>query len=264
VQKRLLVRSWKVFAVFLCANISIHILGLGRGYWERLSSLSEVNVIIQEFLVRVPGDYVAFEILYLIAAFLLVAAIFIRFRVLKWLLGIIILLPLFVPGEALLFIALGCAGMLVGIYAQEDRLVYLVSLARRYLWGFPLLLLVNVFFLDSVSSWSVTNEARLFLLLFETVLWFYTFVWCIELIRNQWIKDQVIFLGYYTLPAYLFQMICAQVTYILLAQVGLRDFQYYLVSLVLVTVATWLGMLLIDRTRKRWRVVAFVYRLSFQ
>lgn len=264
VSQRLFVRASKLLAIFICTNIFYHAFGYGRGYLERLSSLRTPMDVIKEILVGIPGEFVAFEILYLIAAFLAVAAILIRFDSVKWMLGLMVLAPLMVEGLPILFIAFGCVGMLGGIFAQEGQLVYMEPIFRRFIWIFPLLLLGQMIFLSPFVNWQVANEWRLLFVTAETLVWSFTFLWLVDCVGNRWIKEQIILLGRYTLLAYIFQMVSARIVYVVLSGIGLKNFSYYGLSLILVTTLTWVVIICIERLRKSWREGDRIYRLVFQ
>lgn len=176
VAQRLLIRAWKVFAIFLFANVVYHCLGYGRMGWERLRAVHGPMAVVNEFLNKLPGDFIAYEILYLISAFLLVASVLVLFNNAKWLLGIIVLLTTCVPGRAMLFIAFGCSGMLFGILVQEGCLTFLASWIRKYRWIFPILLILNLVFISLPSTWPLGNGGKLAFYLLQTVIWFYSFI----------------------------------------------------------------------------------------
>ncbi len=264
VQRRLFIRAGKILALFVMANTVFYALGYGRQGWERIRALPDIETVFRELFLKLPDDLVAFEILYLIACFILVATILIRFRTVKWLLLAVILVPIIMPGVPILFITLACVGMLVGILAQEGRLKCLELRMRQWLWVFPVLLVLRVIFLPPMSQWISANEVKLVLLSMETVIWFYSFIWIIERLANKWIQSRIILLGRYTLFAYMFQVVCARVVHGILYRAGFEDVYYYGTSLFIVGVTLYFATVFLDRMRRSWPLGDRVYRAVFQ
>jgi hypothetical protein len=80
---------------------------------------------------------------------------------------------------------------------------------------------------------------------------------------THWLSRQVVLLGQYSLLAYIIQIVILQASkwLIQLAPVSLTAQSIFL--LILVTVATWLSIWLVDRARTRSRAVDNTYRLIF-
>ena len=264
VQRRLSIRALKILALFIFGNTIFWALGYGRSGLERIRALPDFGAVLRKFLLNVPDDLVAFEILYLIASFILLAAVLIRFRTVSWLLTVAILIPIIMPGVPILFMAIGCAGMLVGILAQEGRLTFMEPRMCRWLWVFPVLLVLRITCFAPLSKWVFGNEVRLVLLSLETLIWFYSFIWIVERLTNRWFQSQIILLGRYTLFAYMFQMVFARLVYSILYRAGLKDFYYYGASLVLVGMATYLMTVALDGMRRLWLLSDKAYRVVFQ
>lgn len=265
VGRRLMLRAWKIFAIFAFANVYFYfIIGTHEMWVALLDTPNKITVVCQLLFINIPGDILAFEVLYLIAWFLLLAALLVCLHHVKIWLCMVMLLLVFLPGSLAWFTAFGCSGMLIGVLAREGLTSFALLRIRRYLCFFPIMLAVILWCSPYSFIGPMGSTGTMIFLLLETAVWFYSFLWCSQRILNTWLKQQIILLGQYTLPAYIFQMVCARAVYPILSRCGLQDYVYYGVSLVCVTVATWLVVLMIDRLRKNWLLADNAYRVVFQ
>ncbi len=247
VQMRLFSRGIKILALFACGNVAYHVLGYGSA---ELKDVPLQSKIAATFLVPfLGGPDIAFGILYLIALFLFGAGLIIGTSWVKWLISLVIILPVMVNRISLVFMAFGCAGMLVGILAREGRLKFLNSLIHHRLWIFPLVLVPIVAFVPTPDRWHVGAKGPLLFFLLETPLWFFAGLWLIRQAGSQRIQQQIVLLGRYTLLAYILQMIVARLTFHVLYRAGFRDLTYYGLSLVIVGGTMWLAVLAVERMR---------------
>jgi hypothetical protein len=262
VRVRLLSRSARLFAIFLCGNIACQGLGIQNADGGSVQVRWSVAAWLEELLFRVPD--VALEILYLIAVFLFIATLVIGLSRAKWFLSTVIILSAVVNSQPLLFMAFGCAGMLVGMLSKDGHLLRVRSWVLLHLWVFPLALVPVVALAPIPDRWTAgTNGALLFHGL-VTPLWFFSALWAVRWMGCRRVQDAVVLLGRYTLPAYILQMVFARITYNVLYRIGLKDFAYYGISLVIVGMATWQAVVIVHRLRASSALWDHAYRAVFQ
>jgi len=264
VRSRLLSRSLKLFIIFIAGNVAFYALGYGRFDFGSVSFSSDMLVMLRGLLFSVPDEAVAFEILYLISLFLFGVGLIIGFPWTKWLLLAVVFLPVVIDSIPLLFMALGCAGMLVGMTAKEGRCERLKSWIHVHLWVFPLILSLIIALVPTTNQWAKSTKGLFVFFLVATPCWFFTALWIVKGLKIKCVQDQIILLGRYTLPAYVLQMIFAHVTYNVLCRSGLGDFAYYGISLLVVGVITWLMVATVDRVRTYSSFWDGAYRVVFQ
>jgi hypothetical protein len=264
VQLRLLIRAGKLFGLFCFANTIYFSLGYARPGVERLRTLPSIWAVFRDVILRPPGDLVAFEVLCIIAGFIFLAAILIRVRSISWLLAAVVMTPMVIPGVQILFIAMGCAGMLVGILAQKGCLAFQEPLLSKWLWIFPVLLVLRIGFVPSLCMWVLSNRARLFLLSLEVLLWFCSAIWIVKRFMSARIQSKVVLLGRYTLFCYMFQMLCARFVHSIFGYTQLKSVYSYGISVIIVGMVTYLMTVAIDGIRKAWPSCDKAYRIVFQ
>lgn len=262
IQMRLFCRGTKILALFACGNIAYHVLGYSNAEMRALPLQSKITTtFLSPFS---GGPDVAFGILYLISIFLFGAGLIICTSWVKWLLSLVIVLPVVVDNITLVFMAFGCAGMLVGILAREGHLKSLSSLLHRRLWMFPLVLVPVVALVPTPDRWHVGAKGPLVFFLAEMPLWFFGALWLVRQTGSQRIQQQIVLLGRYTLLAYILQVVVARVTFHVLYRVGFRDLTYYGLSLVIVGAAMWVAVLVVERMRMLDRFWDRAYAVVFQ
>ncbi len=262
IRKKLLTRAIKILIIFLGGNVFFHLLGFGQPGMARLQAIP-IAQRMMEILLKVPGDILAFEILYLIAVFMFVAAFIISFPFTKLITCALILLPMVASNKLIYYNAFGCTGMLIGILVQERRLDGIARRFDRLLWLFPILLAIRHVSIPDWESIIPFQSGRMMFILLETLLWFYSFLWAARLLSRPWLNEQVVLFGAYTLPAYIMQMVLARVTYVILNRAGFTNFSYCIFCVVIVMISTGVVVNGMDYLRRNWPVANRAYRLLF-
>lgn len=268
VRQRLVWRTFKLLFVLLLANL-ISILFDLKNY-QMIDMHFDIQNILHLMFISRPDGLIAMEILYLISAFLLLIAILIKYRHLHLALGVFTCLPLILTGDTILFIAWGCSGMLAGIFAKEPRSSSIIQSAAKLMWIFPIILVVFVIFNMNLfkSLWAglpfpIKRELDFIYILIQTLIWFSSIIWIVNKITWQYLRDQIILIGKYTLIAYIFQMIFARTVAYVIIGIGLRNYSYYALSLVIVTLTTWLAVTVVDQLRQASPSAERIYRAIF-
>lgn len=264
IQRKILLRALKILIIFIAGNIIFHLLGFGHTRWQHIWGNTNIMTFLHEMFLSLHDDDIAFEILYLIAAFLAIAAIIIRLRYLKWIIGGMILSPILIPGSPILFIAFGCTGMLLGILAQEGRLASVAYWIHKYLWMAPFMLILNLWFAPKPGTWPFGSEGQLFFFLFQASVWFFSFLWIVQRYFNPWFRSQVIMVGRYTLPAYLIQMAGTRILYKILGFYAITDYIYYGLCLLIMVIVMWLMIYTVDHLRKREPLLDIAHHMVFE
>jgi hypothetical protein len=264
VRKKLLRRGFKLIAIFLVATGVFHALGLSHGPRTLAEISSDAGLFMRHFVLTMDGRYVAFEILWYIAVFMLICVPFIALpRVLPVFLIVLVVLPQLVAGLTAEFIAFGAVGMLAGVLAHRGWFTVWTSISRRFWMLFPLLVIVNLVWF-APTRWPGGPVSGVLLRSIESLAWFYTFAFVLSRVsRPAGLPDAVVLLGKYTLFAYLLQMPCARLVRMVLVRAGLSGFTYYLVAVGLVGVGTWLLVKIANSGRSSYAWFDRVYRVCF-
>jgi hypothetical protein len=262
VRARLLSRSIKLIIIFAVGNVAYYFLGYGHVDLGNVFIQSDLLVLFRSLLFRVPE--VAFEILYLISLFLFAVGLIISFSWAKWFLLSVFLLPAVVDSIPLLFMALGCAGMIIGMLVKDGYLDFLGPLIHRHLWIFPLVLTMIITLVPTPDRWHVGTKGPFLFFLLATPIWLFSGLWAIEQTCSRYVQKQVVLLGRYTLLAYILQVVFARVICHILFGIGFKDFTYYGISLTIAGVTTWMAVFSVDKMRTISSFWDRTYRVVFQ
>jgi len=261
VQKRLLVRSAKLFLVFFLTNVVFIPLGFGFRLAELRSICSDLPGMVNNCLltVRFNANY---EILYYLAAFLLLAGLTCRVTGIGPLLVLLLVVQFLKPCGMTRMLVIGMMGALLGITAVSEGRSPLVRAAERYLYVVPVVLLLHIF--APPSAIEKHAAAKILIVVWEIVLWLGTFLLLVRLKLLRVVSERLAFLGTYTLFAYLLQMPVARATYTGLRGVGaLSEWGYYACAVILVIIISFAAVAILDKLRIRAPWANGAYRLVF-
>ena len=255
VQRRLMMRAVKLFAIVAVANVVFCLAGLA-GDTDTLRQLLHSPLKVALFLDS--NNNVAYELLYFIGVFLATCALVIRFEARAILAGAFVLLPCVIPGFTVWFVAYGYLGMLGGLFWQTDGFRRVVRWINDHS-GLLFSLLAAEFVLLAPLSQFVPAICSITL---ETVLWFAAYVFVAKRFLTNSIQDWIILLGKYTLFAYIFHVVVVRITFKLLTTTGISGLACYAVLLGIVALVTF-GSVWVLSGMRRFRVVDGLYRLAF-
>lgn len=255
VQRRLMKRALKLFAIVLGANLVFWVVGLGGDLALLREALHYPSALVEFFS---DGKNVAFEILYYIGVFLATCSLIIRFSA-RWpLAGAFVLLPCLIPGHTVRFVAFGYLGMLVGLFSQTERFWSLARWIDSHSGLLSAVLAAEVVFLAPLSRF-VPEICSITL---ETILWFAAYVYVAKRFLGKLGQDWLILLGKYTLFAYMLHVVLVRIMFSILSMGGAAGITCYVLLLVIVTAGTLALVRALDDMR-RLGVVDSLYRLAF-
>ena len=266
VRARLRFRAGRITAIFLLMNVFLYCIGSTLSYEKLRNSVNSFSNIMQNFILSVSGKLVAFQILFPIAIFLLVASLLLGRVSIPVLLGLILFAS--IAGcfsQTIMFVEFGMVGMLFGILARAGILTIFWQWIRYHKWLPPTLLLVYLLNLARVR-WLVTVLLPLKLVVYtaESFFWFATFLIVVEFFVGLKIRDMVIQLGRYTLFAYLAQMLIIRLGYMVIQKMEISGLSYYFVNLTTSLIILFFVIALLDGLRHRYSAIDDLYRIVFQ
>lgn len=247
VSRRLLGRASRLTCLFLGSNLILMAAGLGRDFSVVGRFFVDLPSFLDNCIVGISGECFAFEILMYIAEFLFLAGLIARFpRYGYAVLVALILAALTLPGNTLLFLAFGAWGMLAGIAVGQGGLSHVHRLLNSHRFV-VLVLWLLVILVESKGDPRLPNAVKLPLRAAETVLWFYAILLTVAHVKA--CRERLAFLGKYTLFGYLFQMPAAVLVYAATRHLALGVWGRYVVSVCIVTVATYMAVSFLHRLR---------------
>ncbi len=263
--RRLVSRAGKIAVLFLMANVAYHILGLGDRDALSEALASPVRILTAIF-VTIDGSYVAFEVLWYISLFLLLVSVLFRAKSMKSLVFsslAVVGIAMFVPGQSVVFLSIGCIGLVAGMLASQGYLnrIYQALLKAPFL---PVaFLVVDVLFLRDIRS-DGAHCIVIPLRFVEACSWFYIVVWILPRLSDRHrVRNAITLMGQYTLLSYLAQMPCARIASLAMRRLPWSSALLYLVSVAFVLAITYAVVLGVHWGRRQSRTIDAVYVKAF-
>ena len=252
VGQRLRMRAIKIFLIFLLANVTLYILGLGYSIETLFKEITSFHDVATNLILSVNGSLAAFEVLYYIAAFLFVVSyILTPIRILVF--SVLMALMVWNFSEHLFsFVFIGSVGMLLGWLTTRGTFKKIEQIFETSNAVVAIILLVLFQILKSNLSLLYLENTLLvlFILILETLLWFTTFLSIISLLKCSWLTNMLVIFGKYTFFAYIIQMFLIRIGAAILGKIGDYEIMLYTANILLTTIVLYLLILILDYWRK--------------
>jgi len=262
VGQRLRMRAIKIFLIFLLANVTLYVLGLAYSIDTILKEITSFDDLLTNFILSVNGSFVAFEVLYYIAAFLFVAS-YILAPISLLVFSVLMAFMVWNFSEHLLsFVFIGSIGMLLG-WLKTRGTFKKITITNTGVFTILLFLLFQIY---KSNIYTFVQENTIFVLLIiilETLLWFATFISIINLLKWSWLTNMLVIFGKYTLFAYIVQMFLIRIGAAILGKLGDYNIMFYMVNILISTIILYLVILLLDNWRKNQILVNNIYKYIF-
>ncbi len=263
VRGRLVVRGLKLMVVFALGNVVFHALGLAKPPRPWREILCNGQLVLDHFILSADGRYLAYEILWYIGLFLVLAGVVIALRGLPLILAALLVVPHVVEGQTAMFLTYGLVGMLAGLLSHRGAFDRVHVVLRRHGYLF-LILGVAVVVWGSPAKYPGGRLVTVLGRSFESIAWFYALLFvCSRLPPTDRAPGVVASVGRYTLIAYLAQMPCARIVHYALAGMGLQGWRYYVPAVFVVGAGTWAFVWATARIRRRYTWADGAYRFWF-
>lgn len=266
IRKRIFIRAVKLLSVFLALNFLFYSMGIVYSYERLVSKVNSIEGILL-FLNSLPGDYVAFEVLYYIAIFLLLSSFIIGNNLLLLLAVLVSLIFTFKNPGLPYWLLYGIIGMVIGIWVQRGYFNIFWHILERTK-GIPLIssLILYQIFLSPIHMIMFRYKfyyLNIFIYVLESSLWFLTFVFLFRLININSLKNAITLAGRYILIGYIVQMIVLHVIYRLLQVIGIQGMGSYIANLICGSILMYSTIAFLDYMRKRLNLFDRSYRFVF-
>ena len=266
IRKRIFIRAVKLLSVFLALNFLFYSMGIVYSYERLISKVNSIEGILL-FLNRLPGDYVAFEVLYYIAIFLLLSSFIIGNNLLFSLSVLVSLILTFKNPGLPYWLLYGMIGMIIGIWVQRGYFNNFWHVLERTK-GIPLIsiLILYQIFLSPIHMIMFRYKfyyLNIFIYVLESSLWFLTFVFLFRLINSNILKNAITLIGKYILIGYIVQMIVLHVIYRLVQVIGIQGIGSYITNLICGSVLMCATIVFLDYMRKRSNLIDRSYSFVF-
>ncbi len=263
-QRRLTVRAGKLLLLFLLTNLALCLAGQGATLAAWRNASAGWQVLFLNLVVSVNGSLVSFEILYLIALFLLTAGCLLRIgRNGIWLLPALATSVVYLPGTTSLFMGFGCLAMWAGMLLRAAPGFTATAACGHRLLLAPGLLAIHLAVSPALSSsvgrgWIVPFYAA------ETCLWGLSFLAVARFTPGPWAGNVLSTLGRYTLLAYLVHLPLARILLRVWPSDNRGTNAAFIAVLLISISATYLTILFVAYARKRFPTSDRFYRAVFE
>lgn len=263
------IRAFKIFAVFVVLNLCLYSVGfsdisdLRRAY----PTFGDVLRIAFE---GVPGRLFSFEILYYIAAFLLLASVLIRLSRAKvfnlicfaLILGLIAASTL---STFIFFMAFGFLGLTLGFHAKAGTFDGLARKMDTHWYVVVAGLILQIIFYDQIYAFitQYVPSGRFVFYVIDCFLWLAGLVFLTVRLNWQALNSVIIKLGSYTLLGYILQMLIIHIVFLVLMSIGVESYAYYGLNLLVSFVVLSIIIYVVDAIRKKSGPLDRLYRLVF-
>jgi hypothetical protein len=265
IRRRLIERGIKLYVIMVLANACIYALGFGYSIAKFHNQVNSIHAAISKLILSPSGSLLAFEILTYIALLLLVIAFVIRPGLAAVACGGLLILNAFVNWTLLNFLIVGLVCHLFGIWISTGAQNFPFKIHRLgHGWLAILIFVLSRFFMPGLYAASGGRNLHVLIVLLDTVFWFGGILACSHWIRRSAVRSMVIFLGQYTLLAYILQM---ALIHGIQAVIGDRLHSAWLLYMTLVLgslVLLYVVLQTIHQMRSKSLIVDRMYRFSFQ
>ena len=262
VARRVLTRGLRLFCVFALCNVVAYATTSAYEVSSFLKSFDSWESISRSYILSVSGKLFAFEILAYIAVYLCIASITLAPIGLAVATFALIIAAATIPSPMLTFLQIGFLGQVLGTLVYYRNFSVHDTLNRKETFVCLAILALVARFIIPTEHWHSIPLIGPLWLVADTLLWW----WCAAAANKALPRAatrSIVFLGKYTLMAYLLQMPIIRIASAISFNSSIDSRALYFATVIFTCVASLLFLHLLERARRRWVIADDAYRFAF-